>query len=182
VRAILTAIFTLLFSSGANASSQLSEQEIDAFFQLVATGGYEQVEAALSKEPALATAKDKYKFQPIHVLDYTDFDKILTLLIKNGADINAQNDKGIALLHILIDPEFIEPVLRAGADLELQDNLGRTPIMIHLTEPGGIDLAKPLLEAGANPKAQDKKGKTVLDYAQAHGDAEFIALVRKLME
>ena len=151
--------------------------DVEAFFSLVQTGDASAVEAALITNPALATGTDKYGFQPIHVLDYIDFEEKLALLMSYGADINSQNDDGIGLLHILIDAEFLPLVLLANADLELKDKLGRTPVMVHFTEPEGLSMVAALLGAGADPNATDSIGQSVLDYARLWNDPQVTQIV-----
>lgn len=177
MRSFLLLLCTLAFGNPVSAQTQSETPDIEAFFSLVQTGGATSVKNALSKNPALATATDSLGFQPIHMLDYTDFDKILGLLIGNGADINAQNDEGIGLIHILIDEQFLPAVLSAGADLELKDKSGRTPVMVWLTEPDGLLMVAALLQAGADPNAKDSRGQSVMDYARLWNDPEVEKLI-----
>lgn len=170
MRFSFTLLLALFFGSYSSAQSQPSGEDVDEFFASVATGGVSAVVTALSENPMLATATDKYGFQAVHVLGYIDFEKNLATLLERGADINSQNDEGIGLLHILIDTEFLPPVLLAGANLELKDELGRTPVMVHLTEPEGLSMVAALLQAGADPNATDSRGQSVLDYARLWND------------
>ena len=87
-----------------------------------------------------------------------------------GADINAHNDEGHALLHIIMDPALIPVAVAAGADANLGDYSGRTPLMVHLSEPDGADFVPAFVAAGADLNARDAKGKSVLDYAVDHND------------
>jgi len=124
------------------------DEETTTFHSMVQTGGVASVENALNKNPALATVEDNFGFQAVHMLDYTDFREILSLLLRYGADINAKNDAGHTLLHILIDPEFVPDVLGSGADLHAKDNQGRTPLMLAQTERNQ-EMVEALIEAGA---------------------------------
>ncbi|MEM8801005.1 MAG: hypothetical protein AAGF55_00550 [Pseudomonadota bacterium] len=126
-----------------------TDDEISAFHSIVQTGGAASVEKALKANPALATAADKFGFQAIHLLDYTGFHDILSLLLNHGVDINAANDDGHTLLHVLIDPEFLPAVLEAGGGLTAKDNHGRTPLMLARTEHNNQDMIDALIEAGA---------------------------------
>lgn len=142
-----------------------SPEQVDAFFDLVAIGSAADVAEALKRDPALATARDRFGFTPLHVLDYADFEAKIALLIEAGADINAQNDEGISPLHTVIDPEFVPIIVVAGADTELRDHRGRTPLLAHLTEPDALPMVKALLAAGADPRVRDSSGQSALDYA-----------------
>ncbi len=147
------------------APGQMQSDEIEAFFKLVQRGDVAGIEAALNAHPHLATARDRFEFQPIHVLDYANFEAVLAVLMRHGADINAVNDEGIALLHILIDSEFLPAVLAAGADIEQRDNLGRTPLLVHIEEPDSLDMVTALLDAGADVNARDEGGRSALTFA-----------------
>ena len=150
----------------------------EAFLDLVAVGSVSSVAEALNHEPDLAVKTDKYGFSAVHVLDYLGFEQKLALLQRFGADINARNDEGHALLHIIIDPAMIPAAVAAGADVNLADYSGRTPMMVHLLEPDGADFIPALIAAGADVNARDRKGKSVLDYAADFDDP---ALTQKLI-
>lgn len=159
------------------AQAAPSEDEAAAFADLVSFGGVQEVAKALAETPALATTPDTYGFQPIHLLDYEGFEGKLDLLLAAGADINATNDEGITLLHIVIEPGFIPALIKRGADVNARDIEGRTPLMVHLTEPGGTDYLAPLLDAGADPNAADNDGVSTLELLREHGDPEAEALL-----
>lgn len=157
----LLCLFTLALPALA-----ATEGEADSLFSQIQMGDVEAVEDTLTQDAKRARLRDRFGFEPIHVLDYTNFEEMLGLLIAHGADINATNDAGHTLLHILIDPEFIAPVLAAGADIEARDAEGRTPLLLWLTEAESADMIEALLDAGANPNARDAQGRSALDYAQ----------------
>ncbi|MBM7068049.1 ankyrin repeat domain-containing protein [Actibacterium sp. 188UL27-1] len=174
-RVLLTKIFMGLVSAVA---ADPSADEVAQFHALVQTGAASEVAAALAQNSALATVQDRYGFQAIHVLDYSDFAAKLSLLIDHGADVNARNDQGHALLHILIDPEFVPVVLAAGADPDVRDNEGRTPLMLFLAEADSFDMIAALLGAGADPNARNSAGQTVLAVAKAlEVDPEIVDLL-----
>ncbi|MEM8848801.1 MAG: ankyrin repeat domain-containing protein [Pseudomonadota bacterium] len=175
MRRVLALLSSVVFGLGQTAWADPTADDIRAFHALVQTGGAAAVERALMTDPALATATDRFGFQAIHLLDDADFEEILSLLLRHGADINAQNESGIALLHIVIDPEFIPIVLDLGADLELKDVQGRTPLLVALTEPDNFEVVRALLQGGADPNARDTKGRTALNYARADGGDRAIA-------
>jgi len=151
---------------------------LEAFFELVSVGTVSDVKEALEHEPDLAVRADKYGFTAIHVLDYLGFSKKMTLLQQFGADVNARNDEGHGLLHVIIDPSLIAIAVAAGADVNLTDNEGRTPIMIHLLEPDGADFVPALLSAGANVNMQDAQGVSVWRYAVEFDDPHLMSLLR----
>ena len=177
MRKLWIVLATVFIGNSASSQEQSDMTDVEIFFSLIQSGEASAVEDALIKNPALATDIDKYGFQPIHVLDYIDFEEKLALLTRYGADINARNDEGIGLLHILIDTDFLPLVLLAGADLELKDELGRTPVMVYLTDSGGLSMVAALLGAGADPNASDSSGQSVLGYARLWNDPQVTQIV-----
>lgn len=114
---------------------------------------------------------------------------MLRLLIeKMGADINAQNavcagtlehrvwKKGSSALHELARgsswwkyAQGLKYLIERGADLELRDEKGRTPL--HLALADMMTTARILVEAGADVNAVDDSGKTCLAYAGKNPEA-----------
>jgi uncharacterized protein len=107
----------------------------------------------ISADPALASSTDKYKLQPIHLLDVYFDEEILNLLLANGADINAKNDKGIALLHIVTDPDATATLVGKGADLETRDERGWTPLFEQTTMQRFWRMAQIQMPKGTTAKA-----------------------------
>lgn len=151
------------------SAADIAAEDLELFFELIAIGLLTAVEATLSDTPTIATARDPDGFAPIHMLDYADFDAKLALLLAHGADINTQNADGIALIHILIDPDFLPAVLAAGANINLPDTEGRTPLMLFAQEPEGADMVRALLAAGADAGLRDAQGHSVMYYASESG-------------
>jgi ankyrin repeat protein len=151
-------------------------QSDDDIAHAVQMGDLDAVEQILTYDPERIRKRDAHGFLMIHLLDYTNFDPMLALLMRHGANINATTPEGYTLLHVLIDPEFLPAALNAGANLEAQDVSGRTPLLLWMMEDEGEDMIAALLKAGANPNARDVSGRTPLDYAQ---DARTSALLRR---
>lgn len=100
-------------------------------------------------------------------------------MIRHGADVNARKDDGHTLLHILIDPAFLTVVLAAGATLESRDDLGRTPLMVHVSEADNFSMVSALLGARGGPHAADEEERSVLDYARGRDDVQIEVVLRQ---
>lgn len=166
MKRLLGLMMSLFINANTPLQAQPSDQDVRSFHDLVQTGGKAAVTDALRANPALAVATDRFGFQAIHLLDYSDFDEILSILVAYGADPNAQNDNGDALLHMLVDPAFVPIVLQVGANIELPNSDGHTPLMSAIMEADHIDMVQTLLAQGADPNARDKSGRSILSFAE----------------
>ena len=87
-------------------------------------------------------------------------------VIREGADVNAQDDSGMTPLMYAAeynsDPDVITVLLTAGADVNVADNYGLTPLMWAAEYNQNPETITTLLRAGADLKAQDKGGFTAL--------------------
>ena len=87
-------------------------------------------------------------------------------LILSGADVNGRSEAGRAPLHLVATffPTFVPMFLDHGADVNVQDSLGQTPLMEAATQ-GDSDTVRLLLYRGANVNLQstaDIQGRTAL--------------------
>jgi len=103
---------------------------------------------------------------------------IIRSLLQYGADVGAQNEKGLTPLHCLVGQltkdnqegtvEMIRFLLELGANPNVQDAYGYTPLhrLIYQFEQNDpetmLTVASILLEGGIHLGAQDKDGVTVL--------------------
>jgi hypothetical protein len=79
--------------------------------------------------------------------------RILGKLLSLGANVNASDAYGMSALHLAAkvnaDPKGIQPVLKAGADVDARDSDGQRPIDVAKHE-GSKGMARALIEAGAD--------------------------------
>jgi ankyrin repeat protein len=184
MRAIFTVILGVLASLSGGRSGGGQERPpadpvvVERFHDAVAEGDRETVETMLAANPRLALAEGAFGFRPILLVDVFFDEGILDLLLANGADINARNDDGVTILHLITDPEAIGPLLERGADLEARDKQGWTPLMTQVVnQENGPDVVEALLEAGADVAAVGNRGETALSLAQSRGDAGLLRLL-----
>ena len=83
----------------------------------------------------------------------------------HGSDLQGNND-----ILVLTRPDVVESVhdeyLKAGADIEVKDEKGKTALMWAARWHSNPEVIEVLLKAGANPKAKDKYGNTAVDHAK----------------
>ncbi|KAK7496797.1 hypothetical protein BaRGS_00012006 [Batillaria attramentaria] len=110
---------------------------------------------------------------PIHQAIQNDMLDIATLLCEKAPHtVIAANSKGLTPLHIACgkgDLEFVETLLRYGADIHAEDVSSRTPLF-SAVDQNHVDIVKRLLELGARVEVFDADlGMTPLHVAAILG-------------
>jgi len=77
-----------------------------------------------------------------------------------------------------IDYDIIRLFLEKGANPNLSDKNGKTPLM-NASYKGNLTIVKMLLEFGADPTLKDYKGQSALDMAQKKGHQDVIQLLNQ---
>jgi len=77
---------------------------------------------------------------------------------------------------LLCDAERIKKLLEEGADPNIRDGDGNTPLYFAASK-GCAEVARLLLEHGADPNAQDKNGETPLHVAAFNGHVDVVRLL-----
>mmetsp|Transcript_5562 Transcript_5562/g.5746 ORF Transcript_5562/g.5746 Transcript_5562/m.5746 type:complete len:701 (-) Transcript_5562:89-2191(-) len=91
----------------------------------------------------------------------THLPEMIQLIISADPDLNIQDKDGNTMLHCCQVPQSCERLIQLGADVNIQNNLGITPLMIALHH-GCPATVRVLLEAGAIINIQNKAGQTPL--------------------
>ena len=99
--------------------------------------------------------------------------------VRRGANPNARDSFGGAVLLDVREPEIAAALIRLGADVDVFDNReGDTPL-IRAARMGNVALVRVLLAAGANVRVETASGATALSEAVRGGHDEVAALVRE---
>ncbi len=128
---------------------------------------------------------DKNGFTALHLADVNGWEKIITLLVDYGSDVNAQDRLGRTILHYAVKREDIQSLIsymRLGADLTKAHFGGMAPIhcAAHVGNVGflqklvKIDGVKECLDLG------DSDGRTALFYAIINGHEELFTWLVKV--
>jgi ankyrin repeat protein len=120
--------------------------------------------------PVCSSVKGDALLHLAFTMDGADVE-LVTLLLRNGADVDGRNDKAQTMLHRACadgDASLIDSVLRHNASVNVVDSEGRTPLLL-ACDAGDESVVKMLLSAGADTTAQDKYGDGYELYARDCG-------------
>ena len=93
----------------------------------------------------------------------TNVVEIIRMLIKFGADVNAEwKVSGGTALSFTTDPEIIKILLEAGADANVVNEQDGSTALMNAAQQGNSDAINLLLKAGADVNARNKQGGTAL--------------------
>ncbi|CAE7257492.1 ANK2, partial [Symbiodinium sp. CCMP2592] len=88
---------------------------------------------------------------------------ILRTLIQVGANVNATNEYGVTPAYMAAfygQDKTLEVLAKAGAGLDIADNVGNTPLHAASRQRGKVEVVSVLIQAGANVNAINEKGET----------------------
>ncbi|RPJ26151.1 MAG: ankyrin repeat domain-containing protein [Chloroflexi bacterium] len=108
--------------------------------------------------PINSTSNNELKAAPIQSAAAARHEKIVRMLLANGADPNAREQGGYSPLHAAAqngDETMIRTLLYGGADLGIRSNDGKLPLDLAL-EAGHMEAAK-LLEEGITKRFKPKR-------------------------
>ncbi len=139
---------------------------VDPIFEIASEGTLEEFKAAVNND----NVNKKDQGRPLIMNIEGDFEKIHWLLVESGlnVDINARDKRGQTIMfgwNPVEDTSFLEMrkklfnmYLQKGANINIQDNLGNTPL--HDAERlKAMDVVEWLLDHGADSSIKNKKGK-----------------------
>lgn len=93
-------------------------------------------------------------------------------LISLGSDVHATDSRKLTAMHHAVTDkkgEIIDMLASAGADINVRDKYGETPLMKASASGIGIKPLTRLVELGADMEAADNKGNTALHHAAGNG-------------
>ncbi len=113
-------------------------------------------------------AKDEYDLFPlIYAAMKNHNPRVLSVIVKAGADVNCRGRGGITPLMgagANRNPAIAQKLLEAGAEVNQRDEIGRTPIMFAAWNENP-DVVRVLVEKGADINAIDQRKITPLMFA-----------------
>ncbi|WP_410542503.1 ankyrin repeat domain-containing protein [Wolbachia endosymbiont of Tetranychus urticae] len=101
-------------------------------------------------------------------------------LVDNKVNLNAIDDHGNTLLHSAAqknDVEILKVLIKGGADVNIRNIAGDTPLFETCSRHGDITVAKYLINVGADLNLQNTHGHTALHFAAINDYSEMIKLL-----
>jgi len=120
-------------------------------------------------------ATNGYGNSALHIAARNGNNDVVSLLLKHNAIVNIQNKKGSIALHFACYSEtssdhIVNELLKAGADIEMKDNRGLTPLLA-ICKTGHVSVLNLLLAKGANPLAIDNTNANAVSICEFHNHA-----------
>jgi hypothetical protein len=129
--------------------------------------------------------RGRYGRNPLHAAAYSGYSDVVRKLIEYGAvDINARDSGGSTPLLLASEGHNFEEgfvlhlLLERGADINVQNHFGRTPLH-RASFRGALGVVRLLLEHGADVEARNTIDKTALQIAADEGHDEVVELLRE---
>lgn len=132
------------------------------FFEAIRDGNIRTVREMVDATPSLLDENNEYGFTPLMhaVSSMNRTPQLVQMLIDVGANVNAQTDEGYTALHMMIDVDgstgfgeipgqIARLLVEAGADIEVRQHWGWTPLMSAVVE-GTADELQALVDVGAD--------------------------------
>lgn len=147
--------------------------------EAIARGDVDDVKRHLQRDPALIRGKADAKLSPLHQAILRKQAAIITLLLNQGADVQAPDTSGRTPLHLAVergDAATVKELLRRKADPTKRDRIGWTPLH-HAAAKNRLEIATLLLDSGMDPNIRSELGGTALHEAAAGGSVDMVKLL-----
>ncbi len=144
----------------AAAVAAISMEQREKFFWAINRGDLRSVTKYLQRNSLLAHIKNDKNQTPLHYAMDQENPDIVKFLVKEGANINAQDFLGRTPLHYVIkgnDLEKAKLLIAHGAVINVKDNDGQTPL--HYALEANPKMAKILVDYCAIKSVPNKKGR-----------------------
>ncbi|MEI5906994.1 ankyrin repeat domain-containing protein [Bacillus spongiae] len=159
----------------------LLEMEATPLMGAIYYEDYEEFQSLLSNETITET--DINGWNALHYASFFPSDEqMLKDLLEAGMLPDTKDNNGVTGIHWAIQSEYasdykVELLLSSGADPNVIDEFGMTPLMYSIYFPSNIELVEMLLNAGADVQVVDNDGFTALDYATEYGSERLVNLL-----
>jgi ankyrin repeat protein len=132
----------------------------------------------LRESPGAVQAKGPGGWMPLMYAALYGDGETVRLLLENGANPNARNDRGgTALMYAVDNEEKTRLLLDHGADPNLRSGEGQTALLMAVRRPASYSVAKLLLDKGADAAVHLFDGSGALSSAVTARDPDLLQLL-----
>ena len=174
-------------AQGFNPNGE-EEYGCDTALHLSARLGFYELTQLLIKHKANVNAKDYLGHVPLHYATANNFANIVTLLITNGAEIDARNEecegsdsRPLNALQIATREgytEIVELLLEHGANIAVIDEENEQETLLHTASLCGYEkIVELLIKNGIDINEKARYDHTPLHYAVANNRANIVTLL-----
>lgn len=149
-------------------------------FQAARVNDVAAIEQAIANDMDVNQSNSR-GFTPLILAVYNESYEVATLLLKNGANADAQDLSGnTALMGAIFKgyPKMAELLIAHQADVN-KCNFNQASPLVFAATFGQKEIAEMLLKKGADKNAKDNTGKTALDHATLQGNNDMMLLLKQ---
>ena len=137
---------------------------------LLFEANHPEIARLLIKNGANVNVKDERGDTLLYLKLLTN-EKVVPILIENGANVNDTINSRRNFLFIVKNPETAQLLIDSGVDVNFKDDSGKTPLFF----VKDIEVARVLVKNGADVNIRDRRGDTPLHFQLLGEDAPEIA-------
>ncbi len=148
--------------------------------ELSAVGELERVEREIRADRDCVHTRDRRQFTPLHCAAQNGHVEVIELLIKTGANVDAENKHRHQPLSIAVEcnrTAAVNCLLEKGADPNARGGHYRGRVLHRAVLNRNTTIVHALLQAGANPNLLDAGGKSPLHDAIGLGSSKLVSML-----
>jgi ankyrin repeat protein len=157
-----------LMAEGTEAFKKLRAATKKDFVDICFDGTTQEIEAAIAAGADIGTRGKDGRTALMAAAANSKNPEAVSILLKAGAEVNAQSDSGWTALMFATwqgSPEIVSTLLKAGAEVNAQSENGWTPLLAAAANSKSPEVLAILLDTGADIKTKSKNGRSVLSFA-----------------
>ena len=150
----------------------------DAFYNAIRANDLAGLSALLKGGADPNAAEPRGGMTPLMNAAVSGSREAMTLLVENGASVNAANAAGVtALMMSVTDIDKVNLLLAKGADVNAVTKRGRSALLLAAMSDRSSAIVRVLLAKGADPKVVDATKANALNAATRGDDIETIRII-----